>query len=176
MFWAFCLNTLIIAMMLLAQFFESSSGKLLTRNENIRGSEQKFLYWQDFYCQKWGCGLGLPLILYVFLENIGDWHHINANIVALSLVLSAAFLIICLSDKHKPDWGFPKARMISVGGIIHLCYLCFYFFTTSSVLWWIFKGQVNFLDSIIFLLGASIYVFNWRKDIKAGHFDPLKRS
>ncbi len=157
-------------MMLLAQRFAN----LPARGSKIPGTNQPFLYWQDFYCQKWGNTFAMPLMLTAFIsaysQNLTSllWWVLSINIGFWATVI---FTVLCLATKHKPDWGFPVAGEISLGGIIHLFY--FWIYATVIVFTFGHLSSLGKLDSLALLSGLIIYAINFVKDVKSGNFQPL---
>jgi len=168
-------NLLWMVAMFAAQQFDK---KLPRRHLIIPWTNQKFLYMQDFWTMTWGDLIGVPLIWVAFIHlavyrHLGIWHWLCY--LALAVIVSAIFLKMCLSSKHKPDMGFPRLGRISRTGIIHLPY--FGFGVTSAIfcLWFIITGELWESVLLVGLGGALLYAHCFVADIVSGNLAPLKR-
>lgn len=171
----FVVNMLWLGLIFAAQQLDK---KLPRRHLLIPWTSQKFLYMQDFWTMTWGDLIGVPLIWVAFIHLVvyrclGIWHWLC--FLALAVVVTAVFLKMCLSSKHKPDMGFPRLGKVSRIGIIHLPY--FGFGVTSAIfcLWFIITGELRGPVLLVGFGGAAFYALCFLGDIKSGNLDPLKR-
>ncbi len=159
----------------MAQRFDRLNGRIPERGSIIPSTKQSFLYWQDFYAQTFGDFLGLPGIIYGYYSVVIN-HPIHWLLfLFIAMMVAASFAASCLSSEHKPDWGFPGNGRISVGGVVHL----FYFGTLGamgvSCIVFIISGFLTGWTLGITLIGGGIWLIAGALDIKAGHFEKLKK-
>jgi hypothetical protein len=90
--------------------------RLPARGSFIPGTKQPFLYWQDFYCQKWGNTVGHAADARGIHRRL--WPKTRTSHIPGGCFLvrdrlrgrQFIFRVLCLAAKHKPDWGFPDGR------------------------------------------------------------------
>ncbi|MFA4871833.1 MAG: hypothetical protein WC610_02125 [Patescibacteria group bacterium] len=165
-------------LMLVVQFWESESGKLQGRNTLIPGTNQQFLYWQDFYCQLYGDLIGLPLITWPFFYLVMTDKvsaHQWISLCMLTLIGAIFFVNMCLSKTHKPDSGYHEVGKISWVGIIHALYLGLNAGGILIMVWSIINGNLHGPIMWAANTGSIFYLITFIMDTRAGHFAPLKR-
>lgn len=171
-------NTICCAAMYAVQQWEVKRGDVQERGTLIPGTNQTFLHWQDFYCQMYGCMIGLPLIAtgalhlmyYGHVDSIAQW-------IAFALIIpvdAILFTMMCLGNKHKPDWGFPEVGNPSVGGLFHSCYHGVIVSFAVICIWHIILGNLRGEVMWLVVVGGVIYVISFLVDIRAGHFKKIK--
>ncbi len=170
----FLLNTLYVALIFLAQQVDKS---LPPRHSIIPGTNQKFLYMQDFYTMTWGDLIGLSFIGNAFVHlvvygQVGVWHWLVFAVLAV--VFAVVYLVMWLGPNHKPDIGFPKAGKIGLQGIVHQPYFGFYMALSVLCIWFIFTGSLNGVVLYVGLVGALFYLVCHEADKLTGNFDALK--
>lgn len=146
------------------------------RGSDIEGTDQKFLYWQDFYCQRYG-SLGIVLIWIGFAHFAFfypfSWPEWIACLM-LAVTDGVCFTALCLRPAHKPDYGFPEAQKISKAGVIHSIY---HGLTVAVIASMVVRGfLLEEWRNIFFVflgLGIVLYFFSIRKDFRLGHFRSL---
>ncbi|MCB9803056.1 hypothetical protein H6761_03560 [Candidatus Nomurabacteria bacterium] len=177
LFASFILNTLAICAMLIVQWCESTSGVIRPRHHIIPSTKQKFLYWQDFYCQKWGNVWGMPLMLYptMFLYKYNCLDSWSLLFALLAILATRAFFKECTKKTHKPDWGYPKPGEHSFSGTLHLTYFGFYIFVVITSIYSMIRGYLVREEIFVFFLGATIYIATWVKDVRSGNFAKLEK-
>jgi len=176
--WAIGVNLLSCLVMLGIQWVEEEWCRLELRLSVIGGNKkagyQRFLYWQDFYCQKYGCTIGLSLTTMGFFHLV---NHIDIRwsvFVLIALFDAISFTVICLRKTHKPDWGYPEAGRISTGGKTHSLYHGLQVAMVSFLLWSIiFTGVLRGWPMWLAIIGMIIYSVTLVIDIKKGHFASL---
>ena len=157
---------------------QNASKSLPLRGSLIPGTCQKFLHLQDFYTMVWGDLFGVPLIAAVFFRLVTTGQVTAWQWVAfwgLAIVSPAIFLKMCLAENHKPDWGFPEAGKISLGGILHLPYFGAGIAMAALCLWHLATGNLYGTTLWVGLTGGGIYLSCFAADIISGNFDPIKR-
>lgn len=171
----FMVNFSYICLMYLAQIEDRN---LPDQHSVIPGTEQRFLYMEDFYTMTYGDIVGVFLIAVVFCHLI-ESHYITANqwiIFAVVAVVSAGcFLNMCMAINHKPDQGFPDIGQISRHGLVHLPY--FGVAIAMSALSWSHFLLGNIRGSLMWmgLFGGTEYLVCVAMDIAAGNFNLLLR-
>ena len=175
LFWVVVANLLWIGVMFAAQQLDKS---LPPRNSLIPGTDQKFLYLQDFWTMTWGDMVGVALSNTVFVHlavdgRLGMWHWII--FAALVCGLMVQFANMCMGKKHKPDMGFPDIGKISTLGILHLPYYGIGVAAGVFCMWFILTGELRGPVLYVGLAGGAIYVACFVAEIKSGNFDSLKR-
>ena len=176
---AFGLNTIFIVAILLVQKIESTTGTLYGRLSLVPETNQPFLYWQDFKYQSIGNTIFMPFILYTFLwilkyQTISSltWVWFSTiGIIDISL-----FANMCLAKDHKPDWGYPGAGEISIGGLIHLVYHGVYMAISFITLYFITIRWGTDLPCFWFFLGIIPYLATVIWDNKSGRFEKIQRK
>ncbi len=174
------INTTLCLGQLAAQRIDQGAKRLPNRYSIIPGTEQKFLYWQDFYSQTYGDFLGLIWVMNTFAHLL-----INERIIwplwiifiAVLFIATVVFLNTHLNNERKPDWGFPKNSRISLGGISHLPYFSLNSGMTAICLLEMLRGQVSGIFFWTTLSGLLVWLLSVITDYHAGHFDkPKKKS
>ncbi len=171
----FLANLAWIAVMFVAQELDNS---LPVRNSLIPGTNQKFLYMQDFWTMTWGDLVGVALIDTAFVHLavhgcLGVWHW--CVFAAAVVVLGLWFANMCMGQGHKPDMGFPDIGKISWLGILHLPYFGSGVAAGAFCLWFIFTGDLRGPVLYVGLGGGALYALCFVAEIRSGNFDPLKR-
>jgi predicted small integral membrane protein len=168
-------NSAWIGLMFFAQQLDKS---LPPRLSIIPGTNQKFLYIQDFWTMTVGDFIGVALINTAFAHLavngcLGVWHWLIFSV--LVAVLAIQFGRMCMSQDHKPDYGFPDIGNISSAGILHLPYFGNGVAAGAFCLWFIITGDLRGPVMYIGLGGGALYALCIVAEIKSGNFDPLKR-
>lgn len=168
-------NSVWMVLMFAAQEFDKS---LPPRHSTIPRTNQRFLYFQDFWTMTWGDGIGVALINTAFAHLaingcLGVWHWVV--FMALVTALAAGFAKMCMSPGHKPDMGFPDIGKISWIGILHLPYFGLGMTAGAFCVWFICTGDLRGPVLYVGLLGAAAYAVFLVLEVKSGNFDPLKR-
>ncbi len=171
------LNSLLCSLQYLVERIDKTKGRIVPRHSIIPGTDQKFLYWEDFYTQTYGDFFGLVWIMNGFAHLL-----IKGQITSLewfififfTLVSIFIFLYSNLKSGHKPDWGYPSQGRISWGGITHLPYFGSLFAMSILCLINIFSGEIRGVLLWTTLSGGFIYIITIIVDIKLGHFDSIK--
>lgn len=168
-------NSAWMAVMFAAQQLDKS---LPPRHSIIPGTNQKFLYMQDFWTMTWGDFIGVALINTAFAHLavngcLGVWHWFVFAVLVVAI--SAQFARMCMNQDHKPDMGFPYAGKISWTGVLHLPYFGIGVVAGAFCVWFIFTGDLRGLVLCVGLGGAAFYALCFVAEIKSGNFDPLKR-
>lgn len=175
LFYVLLTNTLLCLTQFFFELIDSLQGKIAPKGSIIPGTNQKFLYWENFFTQTYGDFIFLPLIASAFVILLLDgqipiWNWLVGGLIFL--VACIFFIKSCTSPNHKPDWGFPKPGKISRGGWSHIPYLGMYCAIVVMVL-----ININELNSLLLwtsLYGMAGWLVCWFLDYKAGHFDPIK--
>jgi hypothetical protein len=173
---ALVVNTVLCYLQFLAERVDMANGKILARHAIIPNTNQKFLYWEDFYMQTYGDLLGLVWVMNAFFQLVaaGKINNVMWFIFALFAVLGVFFTLkTCLAKNHKPDWGYPEIGKISLGGISHLPYFGIQLGMGVVCLIKAFTGELTGLVLISAIGGGIIIVIMAILDWKTGHFDPL---
>ena len=169
-------NFLCIGVMLLAQALDKS---LPTRNSIIPGTNQKFLYIQDFWTMVYGDMFGVSLITTAFVhlavnEYVNLWQWIT--LVTITVVSAIGFMKMCLGKDHKPDYGFPEIGKISTAGVLHLPYFGVGIAVSAVTTWNLVAANLWKEPTMwVGLAGGAWYITCFILEIKSGNFDPLKR-
>lgn len=176
---AVILNTILCIIQYFVQQHDLKKGKISPRHSLIPGTSQKFLYWQDFYTQTYGDFLGLVWVMNAFIHlavagEIGILSWIAVLVITVAVALKAAKMFT--SDEHKPDWGYPKAGVISLGGMSHLPYLGLNVGMIFILILKIFTGDLTGILLWTALAGGAIWIASFIADMKTGHFDPLQQN
>lgn len=169
------LNLAWIGVMFAAQQTDKS---LPPRHSIIPGTNQKFLYMQDFWTMTWGDLVGVAMINTAFAHlamngYFGMWHWIT--FAALVFAFSAQLAKVGMNQGHKPDMGFPEIGKISWIGILHLPYYGIGVAAGIFCAWFIFTGDLHGLVLYVGLHGAVFYALCFIAEVQSGNFDPLKR-
>jgi hypothetical protein len=173
------LNTKLCLGQFVAQKIDKKNKRIPQRHSIISGTEQKFLYWEDFYTQTYGDILGLTWIMNTFAhllvnEKIG-W-HLWIVFIAVLFTTTIAFLSTHLNHDRKPDWGFPKNGNISLGGISHLSYFSLNSGMATICLLEMLRGELSGILLWTALSGLLIWILSAMADYYAGHFDKPKKK
>ncbi len=168
------INTVGVISILLAQ---DTDANLPVRHSLIPGTNQKFLYIQDFWTMTWGDLYGVPLFVNAFV------HLVKREIIYLwwaipiGAVVTLGFLVMCLGKNHKPDYGFPATGKISLAGKLHLFYFGMGWGAGLVALWSLFVTGDSPLDIIAWvgLAGAGFYLACFGAEFASGNFDQLKK-
>ena len=158
--------------MFLAQQFDKS---LPEQHSIILGTNQKFLYMQDFWTMTWGDVVGISLIWGAFLHLAIYRFEFRHWIVftALTVLFMTGFAVMCFGKNHKPDMGYPYVGKISWNGILHLPYFGAGVSASIFCVWLIaFPGIVL----LVFLSGSVFYLVCFYLEIQSGNFEPLRKS
>ena len=174
-FVVFILNLACMGAMYLAQVMDPN---LPPRHSTIPGTNQRFIYVQDFWTMTWGDGLGVSLITSGFMHLV-----VNGRIdlwqwpafVALAIVSASIFANMCLGKEHKPDMCFPDIGKISWICIVHLPYFGVAIAISIFSICHLFTGQLRGPAMWVGLSGGAVYITCFILEIRSGNFDPLKR-
>lgn len=118
----------------------------------------------------------LYALQFIFKNSGADWWWSLTALV--SVLITSIFYLHCIDKNHKPDWGYPEEEKINLGGMAHLVYFCFYVWLAMTVIvndvlsytsW--FKTEI-----IVFLLGGTIYLLTFWRDVHLGHFNPIEKE
>ncbi len=165
------LNYLFWRVIKIVQDDDAKQGRIFPRNS-------RFLYMQDFRTNGFlGNILGLSMVdaaVMVLLYRIVHSSFILTLIVGVAVVVAVlaayCFYRYCTSERHWPDWGYPKTGAISWGGRVHLLY-----FTTQIAIGCIGLILIipailghHFLPLAVGLGGAGIYGYTYWLDRRAG--------
>lgn len=163
-------NALCMGVILLAQVLDKS---LPPRHSLIPGTNQKFLYIEDFWTMTYGDFLAIPCIVNAYAHLVAEdatnpwWGVLIMGVGAL------AFLVMCLGKKHKPDYGFPDIGKISYAGVLHLFYFGAGVAASIISVWHIFTGDLTGTPLWVGLCGGVIYMICFFRDIIDGNFNPV---
>jgi len=171
---ALIINLFCMGAMYWAQWIDKG---LPARGSIISGTNQKFLYVQDFYTCTWGDLIGVTLIIANFghlmaYGFIGPWQWFAGIII--TIIAGWYFLNMCLKSSHKPDQGYPCTGEVSLHGLLYLPYFGACIAMTALDIVHIFAGNMEGIFSQLLLFGFVFYAICFGKDIMAGHFDPLE--
>jgi len=175
---ALAVNTVLCLLQFLFQERDKNRGTIAPRHSKIPGTEQKFLYWQDFYTQAYGDLFGLPFVMNCFLVIFPSLNNWEMLAFAILCILSAiAFFVPRLAKDHKPSWGEPTIGKISSGGYVHSFYFSLLSAMTIVCLWAMVTGKIN-NDAIILstIVGIGIWTVTCIMDIVSGNFASLKNQ
>ncbi len=178
LFLVIVLNSLFCFVLYLIEKFEEKTGKIPLRHSIIPDTNQKFLYWEDFYTQTYGDFLGLVWIVNGFVhliveEKIANWEWII--FLSFAILMMLVFVKSTLKSKsHKPDWGYPAEGKISLGGASHLPYFGALSSMALICLINMVGGDMKGVVLWTTLAGGIFYIATVIADIKTGHFDQLK--
>lgn len=159
--------------MLLAQHLNYN---LPPRGSLIPGTNQKFLYIQDFYTMTWGDLFAIPLILNAFAHVVVNDLTYLWIALPIAMVCAFGFEGVCTNKDHKPDYGFPKTGETSFAGILHLFYFGFGMSASIMCLWNIYKGNLTGNVLWVAVGGAVLYIITFIADAFCGNFDPLQKD
>ncbi len=178
-FMALWINSSLCLIQYAAQQIDVVRGKIPARHSIIPGTNQKFLYWQDFYMQVYADLFGFLWLMNAFIHlwirgYITQWLWIIFWVVFV--VSIALFLKSCLAKNHKPDWGFPAVGRISLGGISHLPYFGLQAGMGAVCFISMFTGALEGALKSALAGGAGFVFLMFMFDKNAGHFDHLKKE
>ena len=148
------------------------------RHSLIPGTNQKFLYMQDFYTMTWGDLIGLVWIMNAFVHLVVHGHVGYGQWIFFAIIATASaffFMAMCLGPTHKPDQGFPEVGKISMHGISHLPYFGIYAAVSMLSIYHLFSENIASPIMWLGLAGGLIWVASQIADQKAGNFNPLKK-
>lgn len=180
-------NFLCMAIMAVAQELDH----LPPRHSVIPGTNQRFIYMQDFWSMIYGDIIAIPLIANAFMHVaaaglVSDTEWLVLLVIAT--VDASGFYLLCVHPNHKPDQGYPEPGKIGWNGIAHLPYhgvgmamsllAIFHIFHIDGVIsvLHIFSGDLNGWPLYVGLVGGVIYVAFFILDIRAGNFASLKKT
>jgi hypothetical protein len=172
------INSLFCIFQYTIQQIDKSKGRIPARNSIIPGTNQKFLYWQDFYNQTYGDFFGLVWIMNAFSQLLvkGQISKFEWLIfIFLAIGSASAFLLMNLRLSHKPDWGYPLKGEVSWGGLSHLPYFGSLFAMAAICFVKIASGEINGILLWTVVVSILIYTTTTILDIKSGNFDPIKK-
>ncbi len=149
---------------------------LPSRNSIIPGTNQKFLYVQDFWTMTYGDFLGVPLVVNAFVHLAADDITNLWWTLGIGMLSTMMFLKMCLGKNHKPDYGFPGIGKISFAGILHLPYFGFGIGASAMSAWNLIIGELRGPVMWVALAGGAVYVGCFVLEIRSGNFDPLKKK
>jgi hypothetical protein len=159
----------------LSQEIDLRRGKILPRGSTIPNTDQKFLHWQDFETQTWGDLIGLAAVQIAFVQ-LAMAGYISVQVYAVlgvvSIVSAIGFAVLNMRQNHKPDWGYPEAGKISLGGISHLPYFGVNIAIACADIFYLLTGKLEGELMWIALAGGAIYIASMITDIRVGNFDP----
>lgn len=172
----FLVNTCCLSGQFGLQYLDLSHQKIQRRGTLIPGTNQCFLYMQDFATNSWGDLLGLSLIQTGFAHlwvtgclSLLEW----TELVLVATITSGIFLYVCLQTHHKPDSGFPEIGKISSSGKWHIPYFGINAGIAAVDIHLLFgplRGSAMWLS----LAGGAIYVVAIACDIAHGNFASLQ--
>jgi len=166
-------NVAYIGVILLAQAVDKN---LSAHHSVIKGTNQKFLYIQDFYTMTYGDLVGVPFIVVAFVHlAVQDITNVWWGLPVV-VVSALGFLKMCLGKDHKPDYGFPDIGKISLAGILHLFYFGIGIGASAMSVWAFFAGDLWGPVMWVALGGGAFYIGCFILEIWSGNFDPLKRE
>ncbi len=171
------LNTAWCMAMYIIQQREIRAGIIQKHGTKVPGTNQRFLHWQDFYCQRFGNTIGLTILSIGFCHLV-FYGFITSNqwiiLVTIIAIDAIEFTIMCLGSKHKPDSGYPKIGQVSWCGLTHSIYHGMNMAMAILCVWHLIAG--NLLGPVMWLtlVGGIFYLLCNAADIKSGHFDQIK--
>lgn len=165
-------NILCMGVMLLTQSLDKS---LPLRNSIIPGTNQRFLYIQDFWTMTWGDGIGVLLIANAFVHLvIKDITNLWWSLPII-VVSGLGFLDMCLGKGHKPDYGFPDIGKVSSAGILHLLYFGVGVAASVMCVWNLITGDLRGPVMWVAFAGGVFYIGCFILEVRSGNLDPLKK-
>jgi hypothetical protein len=173
------LNSALCLIQFCCQEIDRRRGKIASRHSFIPGTNQKFLYWQDFYMQTYGDFLGLVWVMNGFAhllvaDKINFWMWILFG--AIMITAAMLCLMSCLDKKHKPDWGYPSAGKVSLGGASHIPYFSLNCAMAVVCLIGIISGDLSGAVLWTTIAGGAFILLMAVADSAAGHFAPLQHK
>lgn len=174
-FFVFLTNTALCLTQYTVQLIDNLYSRIPDKGTTIPGTEQKFLYWENFFTQTWGDLLFLPLtaVAFTLLIKAGEISITDyTGGIIVGAVVVWIFLRSCTSPKHKPDWGFPKTGKVSPGGWSHIPYLGIYGGLIAVTLSHV--DRLNQTGLTLLGVGISGWLLTWLIDYLSGHFQSIK--
>ena len=173
------LNTSCCISMYDIQQKEAKAGMIQGRRTKVPGTNQQFLHWQDFYCQRYGDTVGLAIIAVGFCHLI-LYDFISPDqwiiFIGIATIDAIGFTLICLGKNHKPDSGYPEIGEVSWCGLYHSVYYGINVTMVALCIWhWLVEGNLNGPVLCLTLVGGIFYLLTFAADIITGHFNPIKR-
>ncbi len=171
----FFFNLVMCLLQFLTQDEERIRGRIPPRHSIIKGTDQKFLYWEDFSTQTWGDIAGLGLVWVAFghvWKCLAPTNWILA--FGTALLGSFGFWLSCVRPQHKPDWGYPSAGKISLGGLVHLVYFGASLAVATIGIGVTIYGILQGIPLLLFIVGSTIWIAAAIDDFVKGRFDPRK--
>jgi len=178
MFATYVCNMVWICVMLYGEWIHVKNGNMPPRGSIIPGTNQKFMYMQDWFTCTWGDMFALPLVLNAFVTlavngRIAAWEWILSAMLAV--ILGVGFLLMCLGKDHKPDQGYPEIGVVSLQGILHLPHfgvaVAMVVVCVGHAIFGGLRGPVLYTA----IVGGVLWVVTFVLDAVTGHFDPIKR-
>lgn len=170
-------NTAWCMAMYIIQQSEVRAGMTQGHGTKVFGTNQQFLHWQDFYCQKFGNTIGLAILAVGFSHLVGG-EFITPNQWVIFLVITVGdavgFTLMCLSSKHKPDSGYPEIGQVSWCGLCHSIYHGINMAMATLCTWHWIAGKLQGPVMWLTLTGGIFYLLCNAADIKSGHFGQIK--
>lgn len=169
-------NTVLCLPQLLAEKVEQKMGRMPRRHSIILGAKQKFLCWEDYYCQTYGDLLGLVWVMVVFfsiITKLTNYEWLSFGI--LCLVSFVIFLVPRIKKDKRPTWGESDGK-ISIGGYIHGVYFSLTLAMTIICLYGMVVGKLNLMDIVFVIVGIVIWIIACLMDVLVGNFAPLKKG
>lgn len=153
-------------------------GQLPPRRSLIPETEQKFLYFWDFWVMVPGDVICVPLIVNVFVHLVfeekltfRDW------VFALILACSWAWIFILLltGPNHKMDFNNHLSGELNISGWVHLVY-----FSLGWAMGWVclthlVEGNISGPVMYFGVAGTIVYFFCQAMDHITGNFAPLTK-
>lgn len=181
------INFLCIGLMIETQYLNKS---MLPHGSTIPGTEQKFLHWQDFYCQSVGDTLGLSLLQIAFAYFVADnnlHQGVWVGFAAVAAFDAVFFTRMCLGKNHKPDYGYPRTGEVSISGALHSVYhgvnMAIAVTMAGALVATVLQQEwlspyllpvLPFWGICVGLIGGAIWLVSMRIDFVVGNFDQLK--
>lgn len=167
------LNWIYIQGMLMLQSFDAEARLLPPRHSIIEGTNQRFLYIQDFWTMTWGDIGAVPFIwtafMHLALQNKLNW-------VAMGIIGTIAiwlFRSICFRPEHKPDYGFPAPKLVSTAGFFHVLYMGAGVGAGITCLINLCMGKLTGLAMWVGIAGGVLYGITFLLDVVSGNLDSL---
>ena len=176
---ALIVNTSLCLMQYLLEQRDKRRGIIEPRHSIIPGSDQKILYWEDFYTQTYGDFLGLIWIMNCFCQLLVKGQLGLMDILILIIVGGASvylFIINKLNPRSKPDWGKTLDGKLTIGAISHFPYFALLSGMSAVCLINMLLGQVTGWLLITTLIGTVIYGITVLLDFTSENFSLLKRK
>jgi hypothetical protein len=169
-------NTVLCLLQLLAEKVEQKMGRMPKRHSIIPGSKQKFLCWEDYYCQTYGDILGLVWVMigfYSMIIKLTNYEWLMFGV--LCLISFIIFLVPRIKKDKRPTWGESNGK-ISIGGYIHSVYFSLSLAMTVMCLYGMLIGKLIGVYVVLVLGGVLIWSVSCLIDLLVGNFAPLKKG